>query len=682
MMKRVLLTALLTTLIGSLLASCSNTTSLSVLNRNSASAPAEDLEGEGVEKISYRITNVNVGATSGTGTQAISQVFFSAASDAKPISESCNLATDTTSSSTVSAKPCACQFSWQEVNQLSGTVIPITRTVHTAVSKVQSTFVECATPSVYATEIPDNTVVRVTIKPIGSNPEQFTAANFNFTKNGSNTPQGSFQDAEGRAFDNIFRYACYEQFKRGLQLRSKVQPMQHPQNGDTAYFVMASQFCFADGSGATDGGPGCTGVTLGNSAQSYYYNLYIRNTDKGGININNQRYRCPLVTPSLTGGNSADFWPLDSSFALALSPSPDFPVGVEALSKVGISGDPSTVNSSCYGGASSPGNDNSLVKSCIGFAAKPSADGACPVMKNAQGKNVPTFRLRRYNAVYPPLYNTDGKMISEPYPIDTVYALDRRVDYPLADPLKPYTMRGPKPCPFAYYDRAGVVAGNEYVATNDPRWAANPVNVDGIKFPDIDQKGSGAEPDSCSTAMPLLNSTGTRWSVGTVSSSNPTASLQSMPVRPVDPWTPTYIEDKEFLACAPESSPAIHPPLHFGATAQGEATYCAEVYPNTNPDRPNPDAYAFPPASTAHGGAANEHRVADPTAVWKGYPLLAPEADVANALSASSSYACTVTFDNGQGKQDKMTPSQGCCSIGGAPALGHLENGSCGSPSY
>jgi hypothetical protein len=49
------------------------------------------------------------------------------------------------------------------------------------------------------------------------------------------------------------------------------------------------------------------------------------------------------------------------------------------------------------------------------------------------------------------------------------------------------------------------------------------------------------------------------------------------------------------------------------------------------------------------------------------FPLLAPPKLVESAIEGDSSYGCTITYDGGQGKTGKYTPTQGCC--GGAVQL-------------
>jgi len=558
----------------------------------------------------YTISSITIaGGGTGNATQFIARIFFNAgATSPGPISNSCGVAS---TASTVD-RTCRCVYSWDEMNTTSGTVVPVTREVTTGVTNVQSQLVECAAPSVYASEIPDQTILKVRVTPSGANPSQFTVKKFNYTKN-SAAVTGSFQDAEGRAFDNIFRYSCFDTMKRGLSISNRRTVVQNGNNpNETASALAATNFCLSAGGAGAENTPECTTRGAEFSAQSYYYNLYVRSTNKGSINLENQRYKCPLVKEALGGAGSVgtqnDYYPLDSNFALALTPSTDFPIGVEAQTKLGNSNDSTSGSTSCYtapggGGGGGAASDTGLTKSCLGFAARPAVNGSCPTFRDANNTVRPTYRLRRYIALYPPIYDTNGKLApgaagGATQSTDIIYVLDRPVTYPGADPLKLYTMLGPKPCPFAYYDHRAVTrpypgaifcAGANrtqfpecdypngfpsYAATNTAAW--NGTNVDGIQFPRTDIEGN-----SCSTALPVVSADKQIWSIATVHRSNPI--FPRLYVRPVEAWSPFYQEDTNYQACAPQSAPFKDPPLHFSKDpATGNVSYCAEVYPSQN----------------------------------------------------------------------------------------------------
>lgn len=547
------------------------------------------------------ITNVTIAAkTSGssssttttdtTSTDYSTSIFFSASSGASM--------TTYCSTSTTSTMPCQCKFSWEEVNNQTGSNIPFTRSFVGAISGVQSSLITCDAPSVYSSEITSDTVIRVSVEPVSGSTESFSMTPYNFTKNGL-AANGSFQDAEGRAFDNVHRYTCFEKLSRGMTVTSRRKLESYAGSsesltGSQAYVTYSSHFCAVKQDGSVTGGSGCDNLPEPeNTAQSYYYNLFIRNTDRGGVNEQNEAYVCPRVKESLnsagTVGSEGQYYPMDTQFALALTPSTDFAIGVEARSRISIEGDSSTASSTCYSSgsdadSSSSSGSSSILSSCLGFAAKPNSDGTCPYFKDSDGQVRLTYRLRRFYALYPPIFDTTGDAIDSRKPAtDLIYVMDRPVSSTQADPLQPYTMRGPKPCPFSYFDHKGVLSESSalypngtpgYAATNYSGWSG--VNVDGIEFPNSDSNGN-----SCSATMPLYNADSGFLSLGTVNATNP--SLKHAYVRPARAWAPHYEEDLSFAACAPEASPRVDPPLHFAKdSSTGNVGYCAEVYPTQN----------------------------------------------------------------------------------------------------
>ena len=231
-----------------------------------------------------------------------------------------------TSSSTSSSAPCSCRFQWEEVNTVTGESVGITRTVDTTVSAVQSSYVSCNAPSVYSSEISDDALIKISVVAASGNDNSFSTDSYTYTKSGA-AATGSFTDAEGRAFDNIHRYSCFEQFQRGMSVTSKYFSTTSTSttgatSGKSVNVYYASQYCVAraDGTSAASGS-GCAAATAENSAQAYYYNLFIRNTDRGGVNAQNTRYICPRVKEALnsagTVGSEGQYWPMDTTFALA-----------------------------------------------------------------------------------------------------------------------------------------------------------------------------------------------------------------------------------------------------------------------------------------------------------------------------------------------------------------------------
>ena len=357
--------------------------------------------------------------------------------------------------------------------------------------------------------------------------------------------------------------------------------------GANINLFLASEFCAGTG-GATSDCPTLPAVRA--TGQSYYYNLFIRNTERGNINLENSRFHCPLVKETLnsinTSGSQSDYYPLDTSFALALVSSSDYSIGVEAFSKVGVPGDTSSADSSCDGTTGTTVKPDGLVRSCLGFASKPLSDGTCPLISLPSGQRKNTYRLRRFISMYPPLYQADGKMLLEQQASDTIYVLDRPVTFSGASPDKPYTMRGPKPCPFSYFDSMAVTntvpdalypnGTPAYAATNNTSW--NGTNVDGTQFPNTDIAGQ-----SCSALIPLLSIDHTIMSLATINKSNPV--FKHLYVRPIQAWAPHYEEDTDFQACAPQAAPFIKdPPLHFSKDiSTGNVSWCAEAYPTQDP---------------------------------------------------------------------------------------------------
>ncbi|HLE01090.1 MAG TPA: hypothetical protein VJB59_12555 [Bdellovibrionota bacterium] len=540
---------------------------------------------------SYQISRVTIPNAQNQSTPPVVTVFFKS-SQTEMISNVCSLTTE----SSLTPKPCLCQFSWSEVNQTTGSSIVIPRTVTTNVLEVQPSLVTCNAPQAYNQEVPNGTQIRVSIIAGPSNPNQFSMTAYNFTKTNVGLV-GSFQDNQGRYFDNIVRYSCYEQFKRGMAVRNKMMRATKTNASDTAIYPSATQFCVQK-IGTTSMPDGCENMPAPeNSAQAYYYNFYIRDSERGDINLSNARYICPQVKePILSNTGTGHTWPLDKSFALSLGPTADFPIGVEAYTKVS-DGTATSNGTKCFSNDLIPFDSASRTSSCLGFAARPNKDGTCPFFKDAAGMIRFTYRLRRYIAIYPPVFDTNGSPINQAPASDTIYVLDRPVAAGTADPLKPYTMLGPKPCPFAFFDAKAVLKQSDpaypggykpvYASTNDSRW--NGKNVDGIQFPNSDAATDGVA--SCSAAIPLFTTDYEKSivTIGTVNVRNPV--LPELHIRPIKPWVPYYVEDTEFLACAPQASPqVVDPPLHFAKDSEGNVAWCAEVYPTQNDNIPQLDS--------------------------------------------------------------------------------------------
>ncbi len=558
--------------------------------------------------IVYKISDVKIvapsgstsGGTSGGNVKYKTEIYLNAATSAGPITESCQLS----SNGSTTTKNCSCIFTWSEIPESSSSSVAIKRKVATPVTNLNNGYVvECEAPLVYHKEIPNGTSINISIARTGvstTGDEEFEVPAFKYEKIATVTGSFPYTDEFGTVFDNVHRYACYQQFKRGMDIKNKRHPWMNPDTQEVKDIISATEFCMAKfGSDDSAGSPECPDPLLKqNSAQSYYFNLYVPASRVGETNGWNSGYICPGVNEPISGDpsyeNKGNLYPWDTSFSLAVKPNRDFKVPVDAFMTLsnGTSA-PATCSGKPSAGAD---RTDTILQGCLGFATKPNADGTCPTIKDKSNKIRATYRLRRFIAVYPPLFDTNGGMISAPQATDTIYVLDRPVTS--SDPSKPYTMYGPKPCPFAYFDHRGVTRrasdilvdyylANDstglllglpsYRATNDSSWSG--VNIDGIRLPNADSYAQ----KSCSTAMPIFRSDTGFWTITTLHKDNPVSKYQEVFVRPTQPWTPHYEEDLNFKACAPTSYPKIFdPPLHFAKTTDNNVAWCAEAYPSQN----------------------------------------------------------------------------------------------------
>ena len=206
------------------------------------------------------------------------------------------------------------------------------------------------------------------------------------------------------------------------------------------------------------------------SSQSYYYNLYIRDSEQGDINLSNARYFCPSVQEALgnngTVGTANKPWPLDRTFALSLGATTVFNVGVQAFTQLS---DGST-DPDCPGIELRLDRDDCFTDSgrerhelvgkysrvfVLGIRRRtrtptaPALISAIRIIRFASRivcANTSPFIPRSLTPTDTPLQQAQSS--------DTIYVLDRPVNNG-ANPLQPYTMAGPKPCPWSYYDRSG-----------------------------------------------------------------------------------------------------------------------------------------------------------------------------------------------------------------------------------
>ncbi len=690
---------------------------------------------------SLYISNVIVSGTTITSSSSTktASIYFNTSQSTAPLSHHCNTATDST------AKPCLCQYTWIDSNSTQNGQTPLTRTVQTTPTSIQPNAAVCPLPDVYSTEVATNTQIAITLLTSVSNPDNglLKVNTYNYVV-GSQGTTGAFVDASGDTFDNILHYSCYQLFQRSVSIASKTAMATNPQTGATITVALGSQFCTSNNGNTPSGCPSSSSTDF--SSQAYYFNLYIRNSDRGNINQYNSSFICPIVNESLPGSNTGQYWPLDQTFSLALTATSVFNVGVEANSQLSSGSDPVSQSHGCFSTTtSSSSNTNSIILSCLGFATQANSDGTCPTITNGNHQLIPTFRLRRYITAYPRLFNASGSPTGA-QSIDTIYVLDRPVSAPLnSDPLKPYTMLGPKPCPFAYYDRTAVTGSTGYKSSTSALWAGK--NVDGLTFPNVDGIDLFGNP-SCSATIPIVSPDHTAMGVTTINKYN-THGYSSLPIRASQPFLPHYEEDINFVACAPQALPLIDAPLHFSRDTisadarQGNVAWCAEYYPTQNPNVPSIDptpsigtpniapftshvskntaagqcsastltvtgtgysyaatGIAYHPSATTWENGMSAATTCDRTVslsntTWTRFPLLARSADIESAIQNDYSYQCVVTYDGNSGKAMSVTPSDGCCNANAVfiptvsatsvavPTAAHLEPGTaCGIPNY
>jgi hypothetical protein len=603
----------------------------------------------------------------------------------------------------------------------------IPRSVQTYISADTEYTATCAAPSVYGTDIVDGTSLSVTIIAPTGGATQATFNTYSYTvnANSSSVPK-NFTDNTGTPFANIARYSCYNELQRGTDIQNLILGSTDAGSKDlgTVLYPSSSEFCFLNKTnGYQPSNSACSDYnslpSIAYSSQAYYFNLYIQENAEGNINLGNSQIVCPQVKESLSQspgnlGTQGKAWPLDTTFALSQTYNTSYTIGVAANTITSNGGDPTSQAVSCAQmqanstGTASPsstpttgGSSSSpLVSSCLGFAAPTATNGSCG-------------QINGY-VLYPPFYDTsglpyNGSTTGPSQMIDTIYVLDRPVSNP-ADPSAVITMLGPKPCPQSYFDIKGVTGAKGYYATSNAGWTNK--NVDGIQFPNLDAPAVNGV-FSCSATLPLVNTTLNEISTVTINelsnpigtgtlASNSGRSFQNVYVRPVQAWSPHYVEDISFQACAPLAQPLQDPPLHFAklSSSSSTVTWCAEAYPSQNDNVPSLDPSntgliapftshapqgtsvgcteqltnhglttipsGYPPNGLANhtGAGANtcDRTVLNPAGglAFKNFPLLAPATDTESVLESDSSFGCTLTYYNGN-TPTQASPSQGCC---------------------
>lgn len=616
-----------------ILSSCTNGQPTLRRAKGQTSDIKESTPGDQTPKNQIKISDVTISDAASGGQIRQTTVFFSADST-QSISDICA----NPASSATSRTPCLCRFTWKEINERTGTSVDIQRVVESPLTGLQNFLISCNAPTVYDTEIPDGTVLKISIIPATLSSNSFSIAPFNYIK-GTSSDRADFRDREGRSFVNIHRYSCFEVFERGQEVLSFLAKIQS-EDGEETQTPSSTQFCAlgtksgsADGAGSNNCGH--LSATTAPSAQSYYHNLFVTSKNLGDINLSNQRYTCPttIESPVLSGDVTVDaqrrFWPLDSSFALADRWSTEFPVGIRAPSVLGDPQKDTAVETFCKTASGTgpsqaqPSTDGGIAQKCLGYAKRPNPDSTCPTFVNDRNQIEQTYRLRRFVALFPVSFEATGAPVAEPRSIDVVYVADRPVKSPDNTTLH-YTMLGPKPCPFSYFDDSGVThrtdllqsigAGNyatlarntgadqyfeteidpelgapQYAGTNSPLWDNK--DPDNLHFPNFDSRDNGP---SCSALFPIVTAGiggSKRVYLATSHISNNgvinvgggrSIALRKVYIRPQRAWGPHYEEDTSFQACVPLSKPLRDPPLHFAKDSSGNVAWCAESYPTQN----------------------------------------------------------------------------------------------------
>ncbi len=548
-------------------------------------------------------TNTGTGTATGTGTTTAPTVTIGInATTTTKLTDVCQVQANGNSDPT---RACKCRFSWSETNLSDASVY--NRTVDTEPSLFTSFQTQCLAPDVWVSEIPDNTVLKVSVVPnsfIG-NTSGFTTNSYNLTKT-SQSSTGDFRDIEGRSYKNIFHYVCYDLAQKALTIDHKIQTLTQQQSNGSSVQVftkIANEF---------EKGTGNQSNVASYTAQNYYYDFYVRSNELGSISSMalSQGATSGFVCPQVSISGTPSFYPLDSTFALSTNYNRDFNIIVRARINVA---------------EEVAGTSNNV----LGYAAKPNSDGTCPSFMDSSGSIRRTLRLRKYVSVRPRRFDADAKLLDNQQSMNYVYVLDRPVDKAGQDPLKPMTRLGPKPCPFAYKD----ANSNSYKCQTDSTLTGN--NLDGTLIP-ADNK-CPIYPPVPSTLWDTVNGGG----AGVL----PYRDDGSLIIRPYKAYLDYWIEDTLFKGCAFQPTNPIDPPIvlsHddsvFSSSVGPFDFYCSKNYPAA-------DNIIAPAAGSAFDKPPSE----------------CAEAETATAIKGSSLYACSKSYD--PTNNARITPQAGCCQI-------------------
>lgn len=535
-----------------------------------------------------------------------------------------------------STLPCLCEMKWTEINTVGGSSTSFERTKRAALTQVQSGSAKCKSLQSTYDEIPAGTIIRLNVIPTGVNATGLSVRPISFKKGSSTTPNGDFIDDTLTPFRNIYRYTCHSRRTNTFEILNQYSPTTSGSN--TFNVLLGSRFCGGD---ATTGDAQCAAPRNGYSAQSYYRNLFVRSDKLGEINSKNSFYECAKVEESIPysagqtipSAERGKYWPLDTTFALASSYSSDWSIPIRAGALLYKSGDVNSATETCNAAVDSDEtrylNETGVVtQKCLGYAKKPKVDGTCGSLTDNNGRVRPMVRLRRYRAVFPPTYKFSGAPEARSAYGDEVYVADRLVVNSSGVP-NGSMIYGPKPCNYSWFDHEGVtnegqiggrygVSGADfgtnfrglsgtpssipsYVSTsryqyNDGAGLIYSVNPDGRILPNRDRDGTfgGSTGPSCSATVSIVDElmgipssvrlmTANEDNDATVSFGSRKLYLNELHINPVDPWTPNYVEDSSFQACAPLADPYLEPPLHFYKKDANTMGWCAKVYPSQNP---------------------------------------------------------------------------------------------------
>jgi hypothetical protein len=555
------------------------------------------------------------------------------------------------------ANPCFCELKWLQTTPDQS---DFTRTRKLPVTAVQSGLVRCLIPGAVWDEIGVSTQIQMNIVPGAGNTTGLSCTSLQYKKGTVVGANGDFLDSTLTPFRNIHRYACHTRRRGSYEINSQIAeslsdvgPMDAAGERTSVSVPIANKFCvgpIANNSGGNANGGGnsveysCGTVREGFSAQNYYRNFYVR-SDTLVQNTSSNNFECPMVLESIrhsagsvgknpiTGASTVPpsernkLWPMDTTFALATTFSPDWSVGVSAASRLLRSGDTTSSSSSICQGENQNGilqEQRILIRDCLGYAKKPNADGTCGTIRDNNGRVRPLVRLRRYRAILPGGFLNTGEPVGTNPHADEIYVADRLVidQNGVATGEMIY---GPKPCSYAWFDHEGITkrdgTANFFSKLNrggltyaTPRYVSTAkyfrdlpplngvwdgphesVNPDGMVFPNFDSKKfiGQLQEISCSAVLPkvvyqngeingLQLITTHQTKASSISIGNFRMPLDEVHLQPVDPWTPEYREDTAFQACVPVSDPYLEPPMHFYKTAGGDYAWCTKPYPTQN----------------------------------------------------------------------------------------------------